>query len=144
MSSRKLRRTFSLLALCCLALPLLSACGGGAAKEITATLKTFNIGLSSSTAKAGDVTFHLKNAATDITHEFVVVKTDTAAGKLPLGGDGKKVSEDGIEVVDEMEDIEVGKGGDLTVNLTPGHYVLMCNIEDHYKAGMHADLTVVP
>jgi uncharacterized cupredoxin-like copper-binding protein len=33
--------------------------------------------------------------------------------------------------------------GSVTVNLTPGHYVVMCNIEAHYKAGMYADFDVV-
>jgi uncharacterized cupredoxin-like copper-binding protein len=28
------------------------------------------------------------------------------------------------------------------VRLPPGHYVLYCNMEGHYLAGMHAEVTV--
>lgn len=130
--------------LCWAAVCLLAACGGGAPGEINVSMKTFSMTLSSNTAKAGEVTFHVKNDATDIAHEFVVVKTDVAADQLPVMAEAKAVDEDELTPVDEIEDIDPGKGGDLKVNLAPGHYVLICNTEGHYQAGMYADLTVVP
>ena len=140
----QVRRAISLFALCVLTLPLLAACGGGAAPSaVNVGLRTFGLTASSQTARAGDVTFHIKNEATDITHEFVVLQTELTSDKLPVDGNGDVV-EDQLTVVDEIEDIEVGKGGDLKVNLAAGHYVLLCNVEGHYKAGMRADLTVVP
>ena len=30
----------------------------------------------------------------------------------------------------------------LTLTLKPGHYVLICNLPAHYKAGQHVDFTV--
>ena len=30
------------------------------------------------------------------------------------------------------------------MNLTQGHYVLFCNIKNHFKGGMYAELTVTP
>ncbi len=140
----KTYRKIVLLVAMVLVLPLLAACANQAPKEIDVSLKTFTITLSSATAKAGDVTFHLKNDATDIAHEFIVLKTDLAADKLPYKDGGKQADEGNLNGMGEMEDIEPGKGGDLTLNLTAGHYVLICNTEDHYKAGMWAEFTVVP
>ncbi len=125
---------------------ILAACGGGGAatppSTINVSLSTYALKPSSNVAKAGDVTFKIKNEASDLVHEFVVVKTDTAADKLAMASDGQKADEDKVTAVDEVEDIQPGTNGELKVNLAPGHYVLMCNIEGHYMQGMHADLTV--
>ena len=55
----------------------------------------------------------------------------------------KRIDEALIDVSDEQPEYEPGVPGSVTVNLTPGHYVVMCNIEAHYKAGMYADFDVV-
>jgi len=49
---------------------------------------------------------------------------------------------EGLEAVDEIEDIEAGTSPTLTVDLDAGSYVLICNITGHYDAGMHTALTV--
>ena len=80
-------------------------------------------------------------------HEFVVIRTDLAPDALPTNDDGS-VNEDGdgIEVIDEVEELEVGDSDDLTVSLEPGAYVLICNIvesdESHYQFGMRTAFTV--
>jgi uncharacterized cupredoxin-like copper-binding protein len=117
---------------------------------ISATLKEWQISLSSTTVKAGDVTFNITNDG-DKEHEFVVRKTDLKADALPLNADNE-VSEDATELTEvgdpsELAEIKPGsKDGTLTVNLKPGHYVIFCNlhVEDllHYQKGMHVDVTV--
>ena len=109
---------------------------------ISATETEFKIDLGASTAAAGPVTFEIENAGT-IVHEFVVMKTDLAADKLPLDTSAGVVSEDtdGLTVVDEVEDIPVGSSESLTVDLPAGHYVVICNVPGHYAGGMHADFT---
>jgi uncharacterized cupredoxin-like copper-binding protein len=92
---------------------------------------------STSTAKAGKVTFVVKNAA-DMEHELVVIKTSRKAAKLPVKGG--EASEKGA--VGEVEDIGGGKTKKLTLTLKPGHYALICNLPGHYQGGMHADFTV--
>jgi uncharacterized cupredoxin-like copper-binding protein len=97
------------------------------------------------TAAAGDVTFNITNNGPDDPHEFVVVRTDLAPDALPTVEDGS-VDEagEGVVVVDEVEEIEVGAEAELTVNLEAGSYVLLCNIveeeegtlESHYQQGM--------
>ncbi len=133
------RKLFAGLALAFLVLPALAACGGSGA--VNAEVKSYAID-TASTVSAGQVTFHVSNVTTDnVTHEFVIVKTDLDSADLPVDADGN-VDEDQITVVDEVEDLEPGNSEDLTVNLDPGHYVIMCNVEGHYKQGMHTNLTV--
>lgn len=118
---------------------VLSACGGAATGPISADLKEFSITLGRATATAGTVQFNVKNSGA-VVHEFVVLDTDTPANGLTVTGE--TVSEDGLAVVNEIEDIAVGATPTLTVTLTPGHYAIICNVEGHYAAGMRADLTV--
>jgi uncharacterized cupredoxin-like copper-binding protein len=94
-------------------------------------------------AKAGDVTFVVANTAPEDKHEFVVLKSDLAADKLSVGDD-KTVDEEALQVIDEVPELDPGKSGTLTVNLAAGHYVLICNVEEHYQKGMYTDFTVNP
>ena len=45
--------------------------------------------------------------------------------------------------MDEVE-VEAGQSADLSVNLTKGNYVVICNIAEnhHYMQGMYAAFTV--
>jgi uncharacterized cupredoxin-like copper-binding protein len=123
--------------------------GDGGATEIDVTLQEFSINPSADTAQAGEVTFNVVNTGPDDVHEFVIIKTDLDADALPTRDDGS-VDEDGegIEVIDEIEDMAVGDSQTLTVNLEAGAYVLICNIYDetedeaHYEEGMRTAFTV--
>jgi uncharacterized cupredoxin-like copper-binding protein len=97
-----------------------------------------------STAPAGEVTFNIQNIGEE-THEFVVVKTDLGFRDLPTAADGSVDEEgDGIEPIDEVEDIPSSGTGELTLDLEAGNYVLFCNVveedkgetESHYQNGM--------
>lgn len=127
---------------------LLAACGGGGNK-VGATLSNFKIDLDKSSAKSGDITFDIKNNGPSV-HEFVVFKTDLAPDQLPTttADNGATIVDEegqGVEAIDEKEDIPVGSSTTLKVNLAPGKYVLICNIETdggHYEQGMHVGFTV--
>jgi uncharacterized cupredoxin-like copper-binding protein len=41
-----------------------------------------------------------------------------------------------------IEDMEPGASGRMTVKLTPGTYILFCNVPGHYAAGQHIRFTV--
>jgi uncharacterized cupredoxin-like copper-binding protein len=86
---------------------------------------------------AGLVTFTAKNTG-EKEHEMVVLKTDEAADALTVTDD--RVSEDAS--VGEVSETPAGKTGTLTVDLEPGSYVLVCNIEKHYSRHMYAAFTV--
>ena len=113
------------------------------ATKIDASLKEMAIDLSSTTAPAGAVEFVIKNNG-KMPHEFVVLKNDLNGKQLPLKGD--KLDEDakGLKKVGEVEEDELKSGATetLKVNLTPGRYLIVCNIGDHFKEGMKTELTV--
>ncbi len=110
--------------------------------RIGVTLADFTITADPDSASAGEVTFDVTNDA-EQTHEFVVFQTDLAADQLPTdeGGDVDEAGE-GVELVDEIEDIEGGSTESLTVNLDAGSYVLICNLPGHYAQGMHTGFSV--
>ena len=126
------------------------ACGGDEG-GVGITLQEFAVVPDASTAPAGEVTFTAENEGQEV-HEFVVIKTDLGATDLPIDPEAGGVDEEGegMEVVDELEELEPGSSTDLTVDLDAGHYVLICNIveeEDgetvsHYENGMRTDFTV--
>jgi uncharacterized cupredoxin-like copper-binding protein len=101
--------------------------------------------LSQESVAAGSVTFVVTNEGQK-EHEFLVIKTDTPAGEIPLltvpDGEHDFDEEAAGEVIDEIGSVVAGATEELTVTLEPGHYALNCNLEGHYSAGMWADLQV--
>ena len=122
-----------------------AAAGGGTTVQVA--LQEWSVLPASVSAPAGSVTFQVTNTGPEDVHEFVVLKTDLDPGALPVDANGV-VTEEGIEVVDEIEDVAVGASQELTVTLAAGKYVLLCNIYDdtekeaHYKMGMRTSFTV--
>lgn len=131
---------------------VLAACSssGPSAGPIAATVKEWQISLSSTNLKAGEIKFNITNDG-DKEHEFVVRKTDLQSDALPTNDDGTVVedSPELSEAGDPSEVAEIASGSsdrNLTLTLQPGHYVIFCNlhVEDlvHYQKGMHIDFTV--
>ncbi|MHB1089564.1 MAG: plastocyanin/azurin family copper-binding protein [Ilumatobacteraceae bacterium] len=127
----------------------LGACGGDSddssdatSNSITGNLNEWTVETDATTAKAGEVVFTVTNDGT-IGHEFLVVKTDIAAGEIPLDGDHFAEPTDGMEVIDEIGEFAKGTTETLTLTLDPGTYQLVCNLPGHYSAGMFTTLTVV-
>lgn len=115
----------------------------GAGTAIKVAAKDYAFTLDKNSGSAGSFTFTATNSGlTD--HELVVFKTDLAPDKLPLVADQSKVDEDaaGLDHIDELEDLNVGESKTLTLELTPGAYVLVCNLPAHYKQGMYTAFTV--
>jgi uncharacterized cupredoxin-like copper-binding protein len=125
-----------------------ASCGGGAT-TVNVTLQEFSVIAEPASAPAGEVTFNVENIGPDDVHEFVVIRTDLAPDALPTDETGA-VDEtgEGLEVIDEIEDIPVGDTPSLTVDLEAGNYALICNIYDeeeqeaHYAMGMWTAFTV--
>ncbi|HJP72458.1 MAG TPA: hypothetical protein VJ975_12135 [Candidatus Limnocylindria bacterium] len=123
--------------------------GDGAGTAIDVTLQEWAVIPDAESAPAGDITFTVTNDGPEDVHEFVVLATDLDAGDLPTDEHGAVDEEgDGVEVVDEIEDIPVGETEELTVNLEAGNYVLLCNVYDededeaHYQMGMRTPFEV--
>ena len=78
------------------------------------------------------------------THELLAFRTDLAVDGLPLGPDGR-VQEDGprmTKVLDTQTDLAPGTQRTLTTTLAPGRYVLICNLENHYRRGMRTVINI--
>jgi uncharacterized cupredoxin-like copper-binding protein len=133
----------------------IGACGGGDDNKSSATsasnatangptavnasLGEYFIKLDKSSLPKGQVRFNLTNVG-KIKHEFVVLKTNIAPGKLPLKkGDA---NEEIAESPGEVPGIASGKKKTLDVVLKPGKYVLLCNLPGHYKYGQYTGITV--
>jgi uncharacterized cupredoxin-like copper-binding protein len=139
MGVRTMRYVLAVAAVC-VAFSACSSSGG-----VKATESDFKIVLDKSSASSGDVTFNVENNGPS-THEFVVFKTDLDQASLPTKKENGAVIVDeegaGLTHIDEIEDITKGSTEDLTVNLKPGKYVVLCNLPTHYQLGMHAAFTV--
>ena len=109
---------------------------------VTGSVKEWEVDIDAAGAAAGDVTFTMTNNGS-IQHEFLVVKTDIADGKIPLGADNRFSEEgEGLAVIDEIPEWNIKETKTLTVKLDPGNYQLLCNIEGHYANGMHTAFVV--
>jgi hypothetical protein len=123
--------------------------GGGGATTVTVALQEWAVVPASDSAPAGDITFEVTNDGPEDIHEFVILKTDLDPGELPTDENGAVTEEgEGIEVIDEIEDIPVGETQEVTATLEAGSYVLLCNIWDeeegeaHYTMGMRTAFSV--
>jgi uncharacterized cupredoxin-like copper-binding protein len=110
---------------------------------VNVRLEDFEVHPDAAAVPAGTVSLRILNQG-PTTHEFIVVRTDRAPDKLPLQRDGLTVDEegDGVELLDEVGGLDIDDRETLVLDLTPGHYVLYCNLEGHYLGGMYAALTV--
>lgn len=133
-----MKRLLVLAAAAALVIPACSSDDGG----IDVTVSDFKVEPAETSAAAGELTFDITNDA-EQTHEFVIFKTDLAPDALPVGDDGDVDEEgEGVEHIDEIEDITGGSTQSLTVSLDAGNYVFICNLPGHYDQGMHAAFTV--
>jgi uncharacterized cupredoxin-like copper-binding protein len=132
--------------LCALAIAL-SGCGvtgsAGASttgKPVIVTERDFKIAAPEQVS-AGTVELSVRNEGPDA-HELIVVRQHDHP--LPLRRDGLTVDEDAVEkaTAGNLEPGAPGSERELTVHLTPGRYVLLCNMSGHYMGGMHTELLV--
>ena len=116
--------------------------GGG---SLTINMSDYAFSPNDASANAGTVRISTPNQG-QLPHELVLFKTQKSPGSLPTLSNGE-VDEEGLEAggVDspgEIEDVSPGKTKSATLKLTPGRYVMICNLPGHYKQGMYGTLTV--
>jgi len=93
--------------------------------------------------KPGQVTIQAENQSKTLVHEVIVVRA-SGAKELPFDAKQNRVVEARIRSLGEIADLAPGKSGKLTLNLTAGTYLLICNQPGHYKDGMTAKVIVAP
>ena len=117
---------------------VLPACSGGGGRGVV--LDEYSVETAAD-ADAGPVTFDVRNAG-EIQHEFDVVRTNRRPDDLPVRDAQVQTKAPGVELVKKTKRIRPGASATLSVRLTPGAYVLVCNVPGHYQSGMRTGLVV--
>lgn len=96
-------------------------------------------------ARPGDVTFHVSNMG-ELTHEFVVIRTDLPHAQLPRLENNQGADESQLDVVGRTDPFEPGDQAEIALTLGTGNYVLICNLvtdsTSHYLSGMYDRFTI--
>lgn len=132
-------------------LALFAACGSeGEGGEVDVTVTEWSVETNKESLPEGPIDFTIQNDG-EREHELLIVRTDIAIDELPAKDDGS-FDEDaaGVDVKEEIEDIEDGDETGRSYTLDPGAYILLCNIvEDiddvetsHFEQGMATEFTI--
>ena len=144
-------RATLLAGLAMMALSCPSAFAGGAVVHVElqdATgdggASTMHMILDHASVKAGEVSFRVMNESKTLVHEMLVLPTGQDPTALPYDPKKDVFLEDRVKSLGEVEELQPGKPGELTLTLKPGPYLLACNQPGHFHAGMWAKFTVTP
>jgi uncharacterized cupredoxin-like copper-binding protein len=105
---------------------------------VKVTEKEFKVTPLPKTGKPGVVAFTVRNAG-KLAHDFVVLKTNRAPGKLPVKNNKAVLLG---TVKGTIAKFGPGKTKSLILKLPAGKYVLLCNVKGHYQFGMYAGFKV--
>lgn len=138
-----------------LAVVILTGCGGGsdattaphATKPATKPGNNLQINMGDyyfsprdANSKAGSVTISAPNSG-QLPHEPVLARTNADPSKLPTTSTGL-VDEAKLDSPGEIAEVAPGETKETTLKLTPGKYVMFCNLPGHYAQGMYGSLIV--
>jgi uncharacterized cupredoxin-like copper-binding protein len=121
-----------------------TAGAGGGGQTTVIRMGEFFFDPKNATAKAGPTTIKAPNIGS-AEHELVLFKSNLNPAKLPTeakGGVDEEKMDEVAEEAGEIADVEAGKTKSEDFELTPGKYVMFCNLPGHYAAGMYGTLTV--
>jgi len=123
-----------------------AAAGGGAGggQQLTIKMGDYFFAPANGSAKAGKAVIEAPNEGS-VEHELVVFKTNMDPAKLPTesgGGVDEEKLDEVAEEAGEVPDVEAGETKSGNFALTPGKYVIFCNLPGHYAQGMYGTLTV--
>ncbi|MFT3988818.1 sulfocyanin-like copper-binding protein [Aestuariivirga sp.] len=91
---------------------------------------------------AGSVVFKVTNDAMTETHEMVLVHLKSADQQIAVVPGKHRIDESKLKSLGEVSHLKPGASGELKATLTPGSYMLLCNIKGHFEAGMYTKFTV--
>jgi hypothetical protein len=149
-SVRGLRRLTGLAVVLVVGAGALAACGDDGKPTVNVTLSEWIVQPDKTSVDSGEIEFVADNKGGE-THELVVVRA-ASAESLPTDADGA-VDEDKLPegaLIGEIEDVESQQSKSVTLDLSPGSYVLFCNVvettdgetESHFAKGMHTSFEV--
>jgi uncharacterized cupredoxin-like copper-binding protein len=103
-----------------------------------------SVRINPSSVKSGKVSFDVTNLSQSIVHEMMIVAVDTPDAPLPYDYGTWRVLEDQVKVAGDAKEMQPNSSKILEVTLSPGSYLLLCNVAGHYAAGMVAPFYVSP
>jgi len=133
------------------------AASGVVGNTTTITLQEFSIAAHPGLIQSGKATLHVHNGGS-ITHELVIVRAPSASSLPKVKKAGERsigaVDEEAIpksDTIGETGDVRAGSTVTKTFDLSPGTYVMFCNIDNknggtvlkHFSHGMVTTLVVV-
>jgi uncharacterized cupredoxin-like copper-binding protein len=133
-----LRKLWPLLGLLVL---VAAACGSDKSAKVRVTLSEWTVEPSIAQMTSGKVTFEVANHGSK-QHGFMLIKNDLPPEQLPVANGAIALAQ--VNVVRSMPALAPGGSGKLSLDLTPGKYVLVSNLGDDYQQGMAAGLVVEP
>lgn len=118
--------------------------GSGGGQQLTIKMGDYFFAPANGSAKAGKTVIEAPNEGS-VEHELVLFKTNMDPAKLPTeasGGVDEEKLDEVAEEAGEVADVEAGETKSGNFELTPGKYVIFCNLPGHYAQGMYGTLTV--
>jgi hypothetical protein len=118
-----------------------------ATTEAVIEVREFTIAPQKTRARPGTVIFKVHNAG-EVTHQFLVIRSDLPIAELPRKPGEGGVDETQVEVVGRISSISAGEDDEVSVPVETGKYVMICNLtaggESHYLSGMYNLFEVTP
>ena len=120
----------------------LVGCGGGSSSQtINVSMSEFALNISPTTVSAGEVVFKVSNSGM-LGHDFLIVSTTEGPESLPYNEESAQVMEEQINIVSSIRELQKGETMEITTNLAPGKYMLICNVAGHFSSGMRLIIDV--
>jgi uncharacterized cupredoxin-like copper-binding protein len=91
---------------------------------------------------AGEITFQVVNESQEFYHSMTISPVTDLTKELPYLVDTMMVDEEAAGTTARMKELKPHASGALTVDMTPGTYILYCNVAGHYVMGMWTTVTV--
>ena len=119
-----------------------SGTAAAAAAVVPITLTDFRVQVAARTISPGTVNLHIVNGGL-VAHELLVIKSDLAPSAYPMKDGDIDEEGAGITMTSDGENIDPGAHQTRSVDLSePGTYLFVCNLPNHFKAGMYSVVTV--
>lgn len=84
----------------------------------------------------GYVKFKVTNLASALVHEVIIARVKDENTPLPFLAGKNMLDEEAVRTLGQVSEINPSRSASLTIEMTPGKYVLYCNLPGHYMAGM--------
>jgi uncharacterized cupredoxin-like copper-binding protein len=106
-------------------------------------MATMGITTSVQEIPAGEITFEIINDSGEFYHSMAFSPIVDQTVELPYLTDKMMIDEEALAPVSKGKELKPHATGTVKAELTPGTYVLYCNITGHYMMGMWTVVTVV-